>query len=258
MLVESRGAHGSVVLTLHRPEVRNALDLATLRRLACTLENLANDREVRTVVLTGAGGVFASGGDLAELRDRTSEADAAELSELGYQVTTAVERLPVPVVAVLTGPAVGGGAELALACDVRIAEPAATMGFRHARMAVTTSWGSAARLVGRTSASTASRLLFGAEDVGADELARLGLVDELVQPGEGLARAEAFARAVALGSPTAIANLKALVLRAAAPPAGLRDEERARFVATWTAPDHAEAVEAFFGRRAARFAPRSA
>ncbi len=249
MRVERRGE--VAVWTLDRPRAKNALDAATFEEMARAVDAAAADASLRALVLTADGDTFAAGGDLRELRGAVTEADAARLLEAGRRVCDGLGALPQPVVAALPGAAIGGGAELAMACDLRVAAPGASVCFKHAQMGVTTAWGILPRLVATVGPAAAARLLLTARAVGADEALRLGLVDAVSggEPGACVELAEAWARDVARGAPAAVAGLKAL-LREATCDEALLACERARFVATWTSADHAEAVDAFFERRA--------
>ena len=115
MRVERRD--GVEIWTLNRPRAHNALDAATFRDLMQAVERSAADPALRVVVLTAEGETFAAGGDLRELRGATSPADAVRLADLGLRVCEGIAALPVPVIAALPGAAIGGGAELAVACD---------------------------------------------------------------------------------------------------------------------------------------------
>jgi enoyl-CoA hydratase len=245
--VERRGH--VAIWTIRRPEVRNALDFATLAALTAAVADATLDRALRAVVLTGAGSTFVSGGDLRELRTATTRAHAARLADAGRRVCDGMARLAVPVIAALTGPAIGGGAELALACDMRIADPQAKLSFKHGRMAVTTAWGLLPKLVGMLGHGMATRMLLTGYEIGSVEALRVGLVDAVSEPGQSVETAVSWADDVARASPRAIAGLKALLHDALDVGAPHRARERARFVDSWASPDHSEAVEAFFGRR---------
>ncbi len=247
-----------VILTIDRPETKNALDFATFEALREALAAVAGDPSVRAVILTGAGHTFVSGGDLRELRGANSEADAARLADAGRTVTRAIADLPVPVIAALPGPAIGGGAELALACDMRVADANARLSFKQVRMGVTTAWGTLARLISVVGHGTATRLLTTAHEISAMEARVLRLVDHVTErDGECLALALAWASDVEHGSPAAVAAMKALLRSARAESYDrLRPIEREAFAETWSGPDHQEAVAAFFERRAPRFLPR--
>lgn len=243
-----------VVWTIDRPAAKNALDHATLASLLDAVRDAENDRDVRAAVITGGGDAFVSGGDLRELRGRHSRPDAERLCDAGHALTSAIWNLPFPVIAALTGPAVGGGAELALACDMRVAEPRARIAFKQVRMGVTTAWGSVPRLVALVGAGTAARLLFTAREVGAAEARDLGLIDEVV--ADARATALDWAREIALGSPKAISDAKRLLHAALVPTSDVRALEREVFVDTWMSTDHQDAVEAYFERRSPRWQPR--
>ncbi len=246
-----------VVWTIDRPKVRNAIDFATFDALLKAIDAAERDRRVRAVVLTGGGATFVSGGDLGELRLHTTRASAVRLSERGRRVCDGISRLQVPVLAALPGPAIGGGAEIAVACDMRIAEGRAKLSFKHARMGVTTAWGILPRLVEMVGPGTAARLLLAGHDVDAHEALRMGLVDAVCEDGASLPTAMAWAHDIARGSPKAVAALKTL-LRAAGGSSRQRQRahERSEFVTAWTSHDHEEAVDAFFEGRATKWGAR--
>jgi len=242
--VERSGAFE--IWTIARPEAKNALNLETLELLFRATERAATDAALRAVVLTGAGDAFASGGDLRELRDKTSAHDAEIFADAGARVCTALESLPVPVIAAIPGPAFGGGAELAVACDLRVAEPTAKISFKQVRMGVTTAWGTIGRLVAIVGHSSASRLLYtGHEVLGVNAMA-MGLVDSVCESGTCVAAALAWASDIAQGSPQAVAEMKAL-LRATRIDVSVHEKQR--FISTWSGPEHAQAMDAYFSRR---------
>jgi len=246
---------GTVVIwTIDRPEAKNALDHPTLHALMDAVQETGRDRTARAAVLTGAGHVFVSGGDLRELRHKNTPQDAERFSELGFELCRAMAELPFPVVCALPGPAIGGGAELALACDLRVADVRAKIAFKQVRMGVTTAWGTVPRLVAAVGAGVAARLLYAAHDVEAAEAKRIGLVDEVTENGLARTTALAWASDIARGSPKAIADMKRLVRETTA--RDVRALERQLFVDTWSGADHHEAVEAYFERRAPAWGDR--
>ena len=255
MRVERRD--GVEIWTLDRPQARNALDAATFDQLTRAVEAAATDSALRAVVLTADGETFAAGGDLRELRGATSAADAMRLADLGLRVCDGLAALPIPVIAALPGAAIGGGAELAVACDLRVGAPRASLCFKHAQMGVTTAWGVLPRLVSLAGAAAASRLLLTAQTVDASEALRLGLFDAVSGDGPGacVELALQWAADVVRAAPLAVAGMKAL-LREATRSGELARLERERFVASWTSADHADAVEAFFERRPPRWTGR--
>lgn len=248
----------TVIWTVDRAETKNALDHATMAELTDAVQEARSDTSIRAAVLTGAGHMFVSGGDLRELRDRSTPQDAERLTDAGHQLCRAIVELPIPVIAALSGPAIGGGAELALACDMRVADLRARISFKQARMGVTTAWGTVPRLLSLVGAGAAARLLYAGHEIGAADAKLLGLVDEVTENGLARTTALAWAADVAQGSPRAVAQLKRLVHEAIAHGGGPehRALERQLFVDTWSGADHVEAVEAYFERRAPRWHDR--
>jgi enoyl-CoA hydratase len=244
----------SVVWTLDRPKAKNALNAALVAELFEAFESASADPTVRAAVLTGAHGVFASGGDLHELRDKSSAEDAAALSDAGERLCRRIGELPFPVIAALTGHAIGGGAELALACDMRIAEQSARICFKHARMGVTTAWGSLPRLVALVGPGSAARVLMTAQEISAPDARMMGLVDFVCDPDACVVTALAWCADIGASSRDAITETKALLRAATAPLyANARAFEREAFVRTWSSADHAEAMAAYFERRPPRW-----
>lgn len=245
---------GVVIWTLDRPEAKNALSADMLRSLGEAIEAAGADVTVRAAILTGAGDAFASGGDLRELRQKNTPEDAAALSDGGEHVCRRIGELPFPVIAALPGVAIGGGAELALACDMRIADDSARVCFKQVRMGATTAWGSLPRLVTLIGPSAAARILFTAQELSATAAHAIGLVDLVTEDGSSVVSALAWCTDVAAGARGAIAETKAL-LRASRDSfyAYARALEREAFIRTWSSAEHAEAMAAYFERRAARF-----
>ena len=239
-----------LVLELDRPEAKNALDRATITALSAILHAVPSD--VRGLVVTGGGGTFVSGGDLRELRDVRDRETTERFCDFGRDMCDRLEDLPIPVVAAIEGHALGGGAELACACDTRVAGESAKIGFVQVRMGVTTAWGTYARLVAQVGVAVATELLLGARAHSAEEARARGLVEHVVPSGTARARAVALAEAMSRGAPLAVAYVKELA-RVAKRNAALRAKERERFVETWLSPDHAEAVAAFFEKREPTF-----
>jgi enoyl-CoA hydratase len=247
----------AIVWTIDRPQTKNALDAATMDALHLATVAAQQDSHVRAAILTGTGDAFASGGDLNELRNKVSRGDAEALSDRGDALCRALESLPFPVIAVIPGAALGGGAELAMACDMRVAEAGAKIGFVQARMGVTPAWGTTSRLVSALGTHRAAKLLLTGAPVTADQAYILGLVEEVTRSGGGMDIARAWVHSITQCSPTAIARTKALLVRSRS---GLYDHvrplERQSFIDTWTGADHLDAVEAYFEHRLPRWGAR--
>lgn len=254
-LVRSEQVGAVRVWTVDRPAARNAISDEVAESFERAVALAEADRELRAVVLTGAGSAaFVSGADLKFLRSAEPAARAAMDARM-LALLTRLEQLEVPVIAALNGPVVGGGMEVALACDLRIAEPHASMTFKHAAMGVTLGWGGMARLARTVGRSTAAKLLFSAQPIQADEALRVGLIDEVAEPSKALERALSLAQAVALNSPGTVRELKQLVRVAYAGHLSVEEEQRV-FLASTRSADHVEALAAFFGKRPPRFLPR--
>jgi enoyl-CoA hydratase len=181
-----------VIATLNRPAVRNAIDRATIDALHLLCAEL--EAIPRTLILTGAGGVFASGADIAELRDRRA-ADARE--GINAMAFVRIALLPMPVIAALDGYALGGGAELAYAADIRIATPSLKMGNPETGLGIIAAAGASWRLKEIVGDARAIELLLTGRTVGADEALEIGLVSELHPTDELLPAAHAIADSIA-------------------------------------------------------------
>lgn len=245
LLVERRDS--VLTLTINRPAQRNALSLALLDELGATLRSQADDTGLHCAVITAAGDrAFAAGGDLKELDSVRSEDEALALSRRGRRALDAVRDFPLPVVGALNGLALGGGAELAMACDLRVAVPGAEIGFLQAQLNVTTAWGGAIDLLASVGAARTLELLLSARRIPAAEALELGLVNRVCAPEQPLADGLADYLAPWLSrSPGVLRGFKALSrARRAGLHAQLRDTEAAGFVATWVDEAHWDAVAA--------------
>jgi enoyl-CoA hydratase/carnithine racemase len=174
---------GCATLHLDRPQKRNALDRDMLVSLRDRVEELRTHPRARVVVVRGSGGVFCAGADINDWVDPGPQI-ADELSRLGADTFAALGSLPQPSVAVLEGPAVGGGLELALACDLRIAATTAIIGFPEARLGNLPSWGGLARLVQTAGMGATRHLLLTGATVGGSRAERLGVVTGLAEPAD--------------------------------------------------------------------------
>lgn len=252
MLIKADKAVGVLTLTLCRGEKRNALSVAVAESLAGSLESHATDDSLRLLVLRGEGErAFASGGDLKELAGvRTTEA-AARMSLKFRAVLDRVRNFPVPVVGALNGDAFGGGAELAMACDIRIAAAHARFGFLQGKLAISTAWGGGVDLIAAIGVSRALRLLGRAEILSAAQACEWGIVDAVAAPSDSF---EAFVRSYVepytTRTPRVMRAFKALA-RASRDGASRSEAltiETGHFVDVWTHADHWAAVEASQGR----------
>ena len=258
LLVERREAAGW--LTLNRTSDLNSLNWDLLKSLDAGLTELLADQSVRTIVFTGAGRAFCAGADLKFIealpeQDR-NEATAAFL----LAATTLISRIaasPKPTIAAVNGVAVGGGLELLLACDIIIAANGALIGDGHANYGLLPGAGSSIRLPRRIGIGRAKQLLFTGELLPAERMAEFGLVNEVVEPDELHARAEAIANAIARKSPVGLARMKQIVEHAfdMSESAGLALEQALSNLHT-TSFDRNEGLAAFRERRQPNFVGR--
>jgi len=249
------GQHGSaLVLSIDRPQAGNSIDLETALALDRQLARCARLPAIRSVILTGAGGrFFCTGGDVKRYRsfvdadelDRTFDAVRAMLDR--------IERLPVPSIAAIDGFAIGGGVELALACDLRIAGPDAQLGLPQVRMGIVPGWNGIERLVRTVGRSTALRILLGGDRHRADEALALGLVDMVARQGSALDAALAWAGQLDDKSPASIREIKLLVRASLEQPGQGRALAREAFARLWFGADHREAQQASAAKRPPNF-----
>ncbi|WP_377274094.1 enoyl-CoA hydratase/isomerase family protein [Peterkaempfera sp. SMS 1(5)a] len=247
------GADGVAVLLIDRPAKHNALTLAMWRGLPGLLGRLAEDPGVRVLLLAGAGGTFSAGADIAELLEVYADPELAdEYHRDNVAAEEALAGFPHPTVAVVRGAAVGGGCQLAVACDLRFAAADARLGITPARLGVVYPAVPTARLARLVGPARAKYLLYSAELVDAVRARQLGLVEEAVTGDALEARALEFARTVASRSPQTLGAIKAVVAAATEggdPQAAVEPwERRSRH-----APDVREGLAAFLERRAPRF-----
>ncbi|NEK56985.1 enoyl-CoA hydratase/isomerase family protein [Geodermatophilus sabuli] len=213
LVVEDRG-HVRL-LTLDRPERRNALSSAIQADLVEELLRCAEDREVRAIVLTGTGPAFCAGFDLKEIRegDRRGEHFRPPMNRPTRALFEVVTETPVPIVAALNGAAVAGGFELALACDLRVAAPGIPMGLPEAKIGMGANFGSVV-LPKRIPMGIALELLYTGEYVTSEVAERWGLVNRLVPADDVLPTALRLAEAIAANAPLSVRRMKETAVKA--------------------------------------------
>ena len=204
--IESDGAVAT--LTIDRPDKRNALSLELVRTLEAALSRLREEADLRAVVLTGAGGVFVAGADIAELRDRRAE---ESLLGINAGLFRAIEAFPWPVVAAIEGWALGGGMELAMACDLRIAAEGAKFGQPELGLGILPAAGGMHRLPGLVGMGVAKDLVLTGRIVDAAEALRIGLVSRVVPDGRALPESLAAAATIAGKAPMAVRMAKGIM-----------------------------------------------
>jgi len=243
--------HDAVSLvTIDRPEALNALDLATLTALRDRLAVLAEDDRVRAVVLTGAGDrAFVAGADIAYMSGLEPE-EAKAWGALGHETALLLERMPKPTIAAVNGFALGGGCELALACDLRYASAEAKLGQPEINLGIVPGWGGTQRLARVCGIGVAKELIFTGRTIDAEEALRIRLVDAIADPV--VVHALEVAQELAAKSPVALRVAKGLVNRA---PDALGAEAQS-FGELFASRDAREGLRAFVERREPRFVGR--
>lgn len=232
-------------LTINRPARRNALALALLETIGTTLSAHADEDDLRAVLITGAGDrAFAAGGDLKELDGIRDEDDTYAMARLGRSALDRIRDFPLPVVAALNGPALGGGAELAMACDLRVAAPGADIAFLQGQLNVTTAWGGGIDLVAAVGPGRALDLLISARRIPPAEALALGLVQRTCGPEESFSGCvDAYLKPLLKRPPQVLRAFKAVSgeLRRALHER-LAPVEEGHFAMAWLHPDHWEAA----------------
>jgi enoyl-CoA hydratase len=200
------------ILTVDRQDALNALDVATLTELRDRLRDVADDSDVRVVILTGAGEkAFVAGADIKYMSGLDVE-QAKQWGALGHEAGRLLETMPKPTIAAVNGFALGGGCELALACDIRYAAGSAKLGQPEVNLGIIPGWGGTQRLPRVCGLGVAKELIFTGRTVGADEALRIGLVNAVHDPV--LDKARETARLLASKSPIALRAMKELANRA--------------------------------------------
>jgi enoyl-CoA hydratase len=235
------------VLTLNRPEKLNALDLDLLRALDAACNTVEADRNIRVLILTGAGKAFCAGGDIKAWGGMEKERFGHEWVRFGHRVFDRLAGLRMPVIAVLNGHAFGGGLELAACADIRVAAAGTRLGLPETGLGMVPGWSGTQRLARRFGIQTVRRMVLGGEIFTAVEALTLGLVDHLTSEGNALIRARELAATIAQRSPAAQETAK-LMLVGAEGDGGAALEALASMLAAGTG-DMAEGVAAFTAKR---------
>ena len=243
-------------LTINRPDKLNALNIETRGRMVRELDELAKNDDVRVVVITGAGDkAFVAGADISEFDGRSPVDQYRVMTD--SSVFLAVDRFPKPTIAAINGFCLGGGCELAMACDIRIASERAKLGQPEINLGLLPGGGGTQRLPRLVGMGAALKLLYTGDFIRADEAHRIGLVDEVVPAGDVAARAKELAEAIAAKSPVALRLIKQAVRTSLRTPLdeGL-SQEVSLFALAFASEDMKEGVNAFLNKRKPNFTGR--
>lgn len=237
---------GAPWVTIDRPQKHNALARPVLNEVAAAVRTAGAREDVRYIVLTGAGDkYFAAGGDLRELSSVQDEAAVLAMMEEAGAALDAIRQCPVPVIAFLNGDAIGGGAELALSCDMRLQSAHARIGYIQAKLAITSAWGGGPDLFQLVGPAHAMRMMARCELVGAEQALAWGLADAVIKDGAQGADFAAFTKPLNACAPQVLRGIKAQAIAARQ---GLgwkahRAVEQKHLVRAWLHADHWAASE---------------
>ena len=254
-LSTTRDSDGAIVtLTLNRPEKLNTLDEELLRALLDATTALDADPTVRVAILTGAGDkAFAAGADIGAMASMSAPL-AKRYADHGHRVGAAIEQARIPFIAAVNGFALGGGCEIAMACDFIYASDTAKLGQPEINLGIMPGFGGSQRCTRRVGVGKARELCMTGDIIPADEALRIGLVDAVVPHAELSSRVQQVAAKIAGKAPIAIAAIKRAILRGQdAPLATANELEAASFAALFGTEDQREGMQAFLEKRPAKF-----
>jgi enoyl-CoA hydratase len=242
------------VVTLDRPKVLNALNLLSMTELEQVFLDIRQNDDIRAVLLTGAGEkAFVAGADIRELAT-LSALEGEQVATRGQRIFSLIENCGKPVIACINGFALGGGCELALACTLRIASSSARLGQPEVKIGIIPGYGGTQRLPRLIGKGAALKMILTGEPVSAAEALRLGLVDEVVEPDQLLARAEQIALTIAGMAPLAIRDsIRAVNSGYDLPLASGLELEASLFGLACSTGDKTEGTQAFLEKRAAKW-----
>jgi enoyl-CoA hydratase len=239
---------GSIArVTLHRPDVRNAINEAMIKELGLVLDEVAADESIRALVLTGSGDkAFAAGADIAELLERDHE---SALRRINAGLFRRLEEQPIPAIAAIRGFALGGGCELAMACDIRIAADDAKLGQPEVSLGICPGAGAMQRLPRLVGIGRAKELIFTGRIIDAAEAERIGLVNRVVPPDRVVETAMEVAREIAKQGALAVRISKLAINASARPSPVFETLDTLGQAVCFDSADKRERMQAFLQRR---------
>ena len=244
-------------ITVNRPERLNALNTATLEELVRAADRVAADESLRAVIFTGAGDrAFIAGADIVEMAHK-SVLEGLRFAELGHRLCSTLEQMSKPVIAAVNGYALGGGCEVAMACDFVYASETATIGQPEVNLGIIPGFGGTQRLLRRIPVGMAREMVFTGRSVKANEALRVGLVNAVYPPDKLMRRTRATAHRICEKGPLAVSTAKRLMVTGLDLPLDAANElERRSFAALFDTEDQREGMKAFMEKRTAEFKGR--
>ncbi|HBP62753.1 MAG TPA: crotonase [Desulfosporosinus sp.] len=248
LILEQNGA--IAVLTINRPKALNALNADTLTELSTVFDELGRDSSVKAVILTGSGEkAFVAGADIAQMKELNG-LEARRFAQLGQSTFRKLELLSQPVIAAINGFALGGGCELAMSCDIRLASETAKFGQPEVTLGLTAGFGGTQRLPRIVGTGVASELLFTGDIIDAQEAYRIGLVNHVYPSDKLLEEALKLANRIAGRAPVGVQLSKSAIQRGINMDLdSAQDYEAAVFALTFSTRDQKEGCSAFLERR---------
>ena len=245
--LEHRGPVG--LITMNRPEALNALNDQVLRELDAVLDQVEADDSILVAVITGAGRSFVAGADIGQMSTLTA-AEAKAFGVLGNRVFLKLENLTKPTIAAVNGFALGGGCELSMACDIRLASEKAKFGQPEVSLGITPGFSGTQRLPRRIGTAKAKEMIFTGRMIDAYEADRIGLINKIAEPGKLMDEAKALAESCIKNAPAALRYAKACIDR------GMQTDidtgiaiENELFAMCFATEDQKEGMKAFLEKR---------
>lgn len=250
-------AEGIMTITINRPKALNALNTQTLEELRAAIDNAAQDREVKVIIITGSGEkAFVAGADIAQMKELTV-LEGRQMTILGQEVFEEIEKVDKPVIAAVNGYALGGGCELAMACDIRIASERAKFGQPEVNLGIIPGYGGTQRLPRLIGKGRAKYYIMTGEMINAADAYAFGLADKIVSPDQLLEKAREVAKTIMSKGPIAVMMAKRAVNN------GLNMDldsavayETEAYTTTFGTEDRLEGMGAFLEKRKANFKGR--
>lgn len=238
------------LVTINRPEAMNALNTRFFQEMDQAVAEISSNPEVRVMVITGSGKAFVAGADIAEMVDK-NEAEGSAFSRTGQNTFRSLERMEIPVIAAINGFALGGGLELAMGCDMRIASSKARFGQPEVNLGLIPGYAATQRLSRLVGMGNALYLLTSAEMIGAEEALRMGLVQKVTEPEMLMEEAMKLARNIASKGPQAVKKVKAVTRQGIAMDFDKASEREAEQFGTLFGPgsEGEEGMKAFLEKR---------
>jgi len=244
------------VITINKPKALNALNSEILKELDAVIDVVSEDQEILAVVLTGAGKAFVAGADITEMKNLNA-IEGRKFSILGNKVLSKLENMEKPVIAAVNGFALGGGCELSMACDIRIASSKAKFGQPEVGLGVTTGFGGTQRLSRIVGTGMAKELIFTGKIIDAEEALRIGLINRVFEPEKLMEEAKNLANVIASQAPVAVKLCKAAINK------GMQCDldtgiayETEVFAQCFSTEDQKEGMNAFIEKREKNFKNR--